>query len=42
MVVDPKEVYEQIERLNQQIEELHYSPVLNSDGEIVSYADLLG
>jgi hypothetical protein len=40
LVYDPDEVRRQIEQLQQNIQELLYLPVLNSDGEIVSYADL--
>ncbi len=41
MVYDPEEIRQQIEQYEQKIEELNYSPVSNSDGEIISYADFI-
>ena len=37
---DTDEIFRQIEKLQQQIQELLFSPVVNSEGEVVSYADL--
>jgi hypothetical protein len=34
------EIFLQIEKLQQQIQDLLSSPVVNSEGEVVSYADL--
>ncbi|WP_310483902.1 hypothetical protein [Chamaesiphon sp. VAR_48_metabat_403] len=34
------EISHQIEQLEQRIEELRFSPVINADGDIVSYDDL--
>lgn len=40
LVHDPDEIRRQIEELEQKIQELLFLPVINSDGEIISYADL--
>jgi hypothetical protein len=36
---DPDEIQRRIEELGQRIDELLYKPVLNSDGDVVSYTD---
>jgi len=40
VVYDPDEIQRRIEELEQKIQELLFLPVINPNGEIVSYADL--
>ncbi len=40
MSYNPDDIFHQIEKLQQQIQDLLLSPVVNSEGEVVSYADL--
>ena len=40
MVYEPDEIQQLIEELEQKIQELLSLPVLNDEGDIVSYADL--